>query len=425
MEALFLKTLNMTIAASWLILSVILLRLILKKAPKWASCLLWAVVAVRLICPFSIESSLSLVPSVETVSPDIFYVQYPAVQINTFFPGRAVNISLPSQEPWQSASPLQIWAAAAAFLWFAGIAAMLIYAAVSFLLLRKRVKVSFRLYENIYICDAVKTPFILGMVNPRIYLPSDLDGMQRENVLAHERAHLARRDHFWKPLGFLLLCIYWFNPLCWAAYILLCRDIELACDEKVIKTMKNDDLISYSETLLSCSVSHRSLAACPLAFGEAGVKERVKNVLNYKKPAFRMIAAAVIICLALAVCFLTDPATDDTVSVSTVGNADGPSELIADTFFKINAKTVDGTKQYYLTPTVEGVAEIAIAAPGRSGGCRTADGSLYARGEQILLEPLNGFSSLDGVTLTLLNESGDELFSFSCDEKPDDAGQTG
>ena len=160
---------------------------------------------------------------------------------------------------------------------------------------------------NIYLCDAISSPFILGIVKPRIYLPSTLNEVQRRNVLAHERAHLARRDHLWKPLGFALLAVYWFDPMLWLAYVLFCRDIELACDERVIRNMDKEAVTAYSTVLLACSMPRMVSLSCPLAFGELGVKERVKNMLHYKKPAFRIVAASIAVCIVVAVCFLTDP----------------------------------------------------------------------------------------------------------------------
>ncbi|HBD30594.1 MAG TPA: hypothetical protein DC027_02950, partial [Oscillibacter sp.] len=194
--------------------------------------------------------------------------------------------------------------------WLIGLGAMLLYALVSYLRLRRRVSVSLHIQDNIYLCDAISSPFILGVVKPRIYLPSGLDEVQQQNVLSHERAHLARRDHWWKPLGFALLAVYWFNPVLWLAYTLLCRDIELACDERVIRTMDESAVKTYSTVLLACSMPRKAVITCPLAFGEVGVKERVKNALHYKKPAFWVVAASVAVCVVVAVCFLTNPPTD-------------------------------------------------------------------------------------------------------------------
>lgn len=314
MSGIFLKLLNLSISASWLVLAVLALRLVLKRAPKWVNVLLWGMVALRLMLPFSIESVLSLIPSAETVSPEV--VQFdpaPTITSGVEFIDNAVNPSLSESfaaAPLASVNPLYVWTYLAGWVWLIGLAAMLLYALVSYLRLRRRVSASIPLRENIYVCDEVPSPFILGIVRPRIYLPSALDEAQRGSVLSHERAHLARRDHWWKPLGFALLAVYWFNPLLWLAYTLLCRDIELACDERVLRGMDAGQVKAYSSALLACSVPRRMIAACPLAFGEVGVGARVKNALRYKKPAFWVVAASVIVCVIVAVCFLTNPRTD-------------------------------------------------------------------------------------------------------------------
>ena len=314
MSGIFLKLLNLSISASWLVLVVLALRLVLKRAPKWVNVLLWGMVALRLMLPFSIESALSLIPSAETLSPEV--VQFdpaPTITSGVELIDNAVNPSLSESfaaAPLASVNLLYVWTYLAGWVWLIGLAAMLLYALVSYLRLRRRVSASIPLRENIYVCDEVPSPFILGIVRPRIYLPSALDETQRGSVLSHERAHLARRDHWWKPLGFALLAVYWFNPLLWLAYTLLCRDIELACDERVLRGMDAGQVKDYSSALLACSVPRRMLAACPLAFGEVGVGARVKNALRYKKPAFWVVAASVTVCIVVAVCFLTNPPTD-------------------------------------------------------------------------------------------------------------------
>ena len=314
MAAVFLKLLNLSISASWLVLAVLVLRLISKRSPKWMNVLLWGIVALRLMLPFSIESALSLIPSAETVSPAV--VQFdpaPTITSGVNIIDNAVNPSLSEHfaaAPTMSVNPLYVWTYLAGWVWLIGLGAMLLYALVSYLRLRRRVSVSLCVRENIYLCDAISSPFILGVVKPRIYLPSGLDEVQRQNVLSHERAHLARRDHWWKPLGFALLAVYWFNPVLWLAYTLLCRDIELACDERVIRTMDESAVKTYSTVLLACSMPRKAVITCPLAFGEVGVKERVKNALHYKKPAFWIVVASAVVCIVVAVCFLTNPPTD-------------------------------------------------------------------------------------------------------------------
>ena len=314
MAAVFLKLLNLSISASWLVLAVLVLRLVSKRSPKWMNVLLWGIVALRLVLPFSVESALSLIPSAETVSPAV--VQFdpaPTITSGVSIIDNAVNPSLSEHfaaVPTMSVNPLYVWTEIAGWVWLIGLGAMLLYALVSYLRLRRRVSVSLPVQDHIYLCDAISSPFILGVVKPHIYLPSGLDEVQRQNVLSHEQAHLARRDHWWKPLGFALLAVYWFNPMLWLAYALLCRDIELACDERVIRTMDESAVKTYSTVLLACSMPRKAVITCPLAFGEVGVKERVKNALHYKKPAFWVVAASVTVCIVVAVCFLTNPPTD-------------------------------------------------------------------------------------------------------------------
>ena len=310
MGDIFLKTLNMSIAASWLILAVVLLRFILKKAPKWVAVLLWGIVALRLVVPFSFESALSLIPSAETFNAH--NIQYETPAINSGIPAvnNAVNPVLGetfAPNSVGSINPLYIWTLVVSAIWLVGIAAMLLYAVISYVRVRRSVAERAPYKGNIFLCDHVKSPFILGLICPKIYLPSNMDATSMEPVIAHEKAHLTRRDHWWKPLGFLILTVHWFNPLCWIAYVLLCRDIELSCDEKVIRQMDLDGKKRYSTALLECNAQRRLVTICPLAFGEVGVKERVKNVLNYKKPAFWVIVVAVIACGVVTVIFATNP----------------------------------------------------------------------------------------------------------------------
>ena len=316
MTELFLQILNTSLSATWLVLAVIALRFLLKKAPKWVNVLLWGLVAFRLLCPFTLESALSLIPSAEVISPEIMLD--PTPQIHTGFDSinTVVNPVITetfSPEPAASANPLQIWIPVVSVVWCIGMSVMLLYTIASYARLRYRVRMAIRVKRNIYLSEFVTSPFVLGIFRPRIYLPYHMSDSDRAHVIAHERAHIYRRDHWWKPLGFLLLTLHWFNPAMWVAYILLCRDIELACDEKVIKELGVDQRADYSQALLHCSVTHHSIAACPLAFGEVGVKERVKNVLSYKKPAFWVILISIILCIIVAVCFLTDPLNDDLI----------------------------------------------------------------------------------------------------------------
>lgn len=309
MNISFLDLFNASISASWLVLVVIGLRFLLKKAPKAIHCALWALVAVRLLCPVSIESPISLMPSNETLSMDyrveqsIYTSQQTVLDIveNPIYPE---NVNMTIDSPISNPT---IWDIEWSVIWLIGVGFMALYVLISWLRLRRQVAASIPIASDIRLCDHIESPFILGVFRPVIYLPSDISQDALDHVLAHEKAHLARKDHWWKPLGFALLTIHWFNPVMWLAYILLCRDIELACDEKVIRTMNPQQKKAYSTALLGCSVRRPLIAACPLAFGEVGVKERVKTVLNYKKPAFWIVVVAVILCIAVAVCFLTDP----------------------------------------------------------------------------------------------------------------------
>lgn len=310
MSAVFVRLVNMSISASYLVLAVIALRLLLKRAPKWLTCLLWALVAVRLVCPFSLESTLSLIPSAQTIPPRIEYAQNPAIQSGIPAINSAVNPAIAESftpNPANSVNPLQVVLFALSILWLIGVCTMLLYALISYLRLRKTVAPSFCLRGNVYEVDGLPSPFILGLFRPRIYVPSQMDASTLDYVVRHEKAHLLRRDHWWKPFGYLLLAVHWFNPLLWVAYVLLCRNIELACDEKVVRSMDDPHKAAYSQALLSASLPRHRIAACPLAFGEVGLKQRVKSILHYKKPAFWLVLAAVLICIAAAVCFLTDP----------------------------------------------------------------------------------------------------------------------
>lgn len=329
LRQLFVGSLNLAVAASWLIVVLLLLRPLLKRlAPKWVLCALWALVAVRLVCPVALQSDLSvyrLAGDAVQSSGQVTYfqdtgfcgdVRYRPV---TLLPG--VSAETPSTP--DSTVPDATTAADAipqpqtparsvdmnlpSILWAVGIYVMLMLALAGYLSLREDVAASIPLEGNVYLCDSIKSPFILGMFRPRIYLTSGMDEAARVCVLRHERAHLRRGDHLWKPLGFLLLAVYWYNPLVWAAYILFCRDMELACDERVIRDMAAEERAAYSQALLDCSRGRHWVAACPLAFGEVGVKTRVKAVLWYKKPAFWAVLAAVVVCAVVAVCFLTNP----------------------------------------------------------------------------------------------------------------------
>lgn len=312
MEGIFVKLLNMSISASVLILIAVLLRGVLRRSPKWIHCLLWGLVAVRLVCPLSFESSFSLAPRADFVETKLGVQREDGRYMNSATDvSKVLNDDLDNaqnknlankgnadrQGDWKKIS----WT------WFVGAVLLLSYAAISYLRFRKKVQASVRLRDGIYVCDNIRTPFILGVIRPGIYLPSDMDEVQTDNVIAHERAHLSRLDQVWKPLGYCLFTVYWFNPLCWLAYVLFCRDMELACDEKVIRDMDTEDKKVYSRVLLSFSDPSHRIAAGPLAFGEIGVKKRIQSVLNYRKPAFWMVGLAILALVVTSLCFLTNP----------------------------------------------------------------------------------------------------------------------
>ncbi len=309
MSDIFLRVCNLALTAGWVVLAVVVARLLLRRAPKWLHCLMWALVALRLMLPFSFESVFSLIPSTRPLPDNIATAPVPQINSGLAAVDRVINpVISATMTPavGDSVNPMQIWLTVGSWIWLIGVGGMLLYASISYWRIARQVRASVR-SDGVYLCDDVDTPFILGVIRPRIYLPSALDEADTAYVIAHERAHLRRWDHVWKPLGFLLLSVYWFQPLLWVAYVWLCRDIESACDERVIREMDGGDKKRYSEALLHSSVRRRALSACPLAFGEVGVKSRVRAVLNYKRPAFWLIVVAVVLSTVLAVGLLSDP----------------------------------------------------------------------------------------------------------------------
>ena len=344
MNEFFLKILNMSISASWIILVVLVLRLLLKKAPKWINVLLWGIVAVRLICPFTIESAMSLMPSVDILPPaliDTLQNTTNTTQDITNTSQTTIGTSQDITDPLQnnlgtptvdethpqinnshtpviqeatatsakdeSINYIQLFTSIFSKLWIIGVALMLTYSIISYIRIKKKINTAVLLRNNIYQSEAVVSPFVLGIIQPKIYLPFNVSEQNITPIIAHEQAHIKRKDYLWKPIGFLLLTLHWFNPLVWLGYILLCRDIELACDEKAIKEMTIAQRADYSQALLTCSVNRHMITACPIAFGEVNVKNRIKNVLNYKKPTFWIILVAIISSIIIAACFLTNP----------------------------------------------------------------------------------------------------------------------
>lgn len=342
MNRIFSTLLTMSIGAAWLILTVILLRLLLKQAPKWVNCVLWGFVGLRLVCPFVPESRFSLMPGAFRMqnrygsAADLTLAQTPVSGgklSQTVVDGAgaagltgiqtdagAVTTGFRGEEIQQILSVGSI-------LWLIGVIVLLGYAVYSYLRVRRQVSEAVWLRENFWICDQVKSPFILGLLKPKIYLSSSMEKAQLPYVIAHEQAHLRRGDQWWKPLGFVLLMIHWYNPFVWVAYILFCRDLELACDESAVRDLTLEERKNYSYVLLSCSMQRRLVTVCPLAFGEVGVKKRVKEILNYKKPSFWILLAAVVVCVIVAVCFLTDPKDGMTVILTNeAGNSEAGAE---------------------------------------------------------------------------------------------------
>lgn len=336
MAGIFARLLGMSLTAGYLILAVIFARLLLKKAPRKTICVLWGLVGIRLSLPFSLESAFSLVPvrqiasqvpNIQLLSQDLLQASASQGNVGAASQGNigaaALNALTESplagawtSAPAASASFTPAVFQVAAMVWLVGMVIFLAYSLSTYMRLRRRVASAIKFETNIFQCDAIDSPFVLGLFHPKIYLPFSLDESYLGHVIAHETAHIKRHDHWIKPLGLLLLAVYWFNPLVWLAYILLCRDIELACDQKVLEQIGPRQRKAYSTSLLACSIKHSSIAMCPVAFGEVGVRQRVKNILNYRKPAFWLTLVAATACVAIAVAFLTDPISHNPVVVS-------------------------------------------------------------------------------------------------------------
>ncbi|MBR2043464.1 MAG: M56 family metallopeptidase [Clostridia bacterium] len=352
MSEVFLKIVNMSVSASWIVLAILLLRLLLKKAPKWITVLLWGVVAIRLICPFSIESVMSLIPSAETVSPSVLISE---AEINTGFEtidnviNPVISEATTTIGTEKAVNTFKLFILIFSKVWLIGIVILLVYTFISYWRVRRKVRTAVLLRDNVYQSEAVVSPFVLGVIKPKIYIPFNMGKQDEKLVIAHEQAHIKRKDHWWKPLGFLILTLHWFNPLMWLGYVLLCRDIEIACDEKVVKELTNEQRADYSQALLTCSVNRRMIAACPLAFGEVGIKERVKSVLNYKKPAFWIIVVSVIAIVITSICLLTNPKIYDAsdlddklqVLIDTSIAEHNESEYTKDNFIVVDYKIMD------------------------------------------------------------------------------------
>ncbi|MBE5956324.1 MAG: hypothetical protein E7253_07720 [Lachnospiraceae bacterium] len=367
MEAVFLKIVNMSITATYMVMAVLFFRLIFKKAPKWIFCLLWSFVAVRLVCPFSFESGISLVPSAQPLPDEIIYTAEPQIDSGIDSVDQFVNPILEESfktDDFASANKTQIWSFIFSQIWILGMAVLFSYAAGSYFLLKTKMGTAtiYRGREErgtalIKQSERVDSPFVLGFIRPVIYLPYEMEEQDLNYVLAHEMAHIRRKDHWWKPIGFLLLIVYWFNPFMWIAYLFLCRDIEAACDEKVIKEMEKEERQGYSTALLHCSVHRKTLMACPLAFGEVGVKERITTVMNYKKPAWKLVLLAAFVSLFIAVCLITNPEIKDTevmgaeyLVTKLIYAEDSPE---SDSFKKLGGCTITTNHHLVLAPAGE------------------------------------------------------------------------
>ncbi len=348
MEAVFLKLLNMSITGCVMILAVLIARLFLQKAPRWSICLLWGLVALRLICPFTLESNLSLIRNSEPISQEIVSNQSWTTSVTT--ETLQIEVADPLIPPVQQLPEQDVFAkpqrktvdllTVLGSVWLSGVVVMLLYTLISYAQLKRMVRTATRLESNIRQSEYVTSPFVLGVFRPVIYLPYGLKQSHQEHIIAHELSHIRRGDHLIKPLGFLILSIHWFNPFVWVAYILLCRDIEAACDERVIKKMTREQRQSYSATLLHYSVKRRRIAACPVAFGENGIKGRIKNVMNYKKPTAWLVVMVILLSCVLAGCFLTDPVQElqeqPSVSAEDQKNMDALLDQIASKFWDLD-----------------------------------------------------------------------------------------
>lgn len=317
MTDIFLRIVELSWQAGVLALAVMLARLVLRRAPKWAVCLLWALVAVRLVLPFSLQSPVSLQAAQSPVTAALYELpqtQETAQKTDEVLSGGSTEPVTPPLPPMESmtAQPVPtpkpaMTVSLLAAIWLAGVVMMLTYMLVSYLGIYRRVCTAVRLEDNVYRCGSWGTPFVLGLLRPRIYVPEGMDDAALPQVLAHERCHIRRGDHIVKPLAFLLLALHWFNPVLWAAYVLLGRDMENACDERVLRGVDGAGRAAYSRALVACAVRQRPAAVCPLAFGEVAVQERVKNAMNGKKPAVWAAVLLVIAAAVIAVCFLTSP----------------------------------------------------------------------------------------------------------------------
>jgi len=317
--------LNMSLTAGVAILFVMLLRVFLRKSPKVISYALWAVVLFRLLCPVAVPSGFSLFnlfgtpaaqsdvlgSSMEYVPVDIVHTEYPKVAIPVPGVSETINEVLPQGEEQLRADPLEGPVFIATYVWIAGVLAMAAYSAVSCIRLKRSLLASVSLRENIRLADEIVSPFVMGLIRPQIYLPSSLEERERDYIILHEQHHIRRLDHIVKALAFAALCIHWFNPLVWLAFVLAGKDMEMSCDEAVIRKLGDSVRADYSASLLGLATGRRVIAGMPLAFGEGNTKSRIKNLANWRKPAFWVVLLSIVACIVLAVGLLTNPASDE------------------------------------------------------------------------------------------------------------------
>ncbi|MCL2499193.1 MAG: M56 family metallopeptidase [Defluviitaleaceae bacterium] len=302
MDNLFLTVLNMSLTGAFVIAAICIARLPFKKAPKIISYCLWAVAGFRLVFPFSIESILSLIPfNAAPIPTDIAMQPVPRIDSGIPFMNNAVSGVLPAPMVGDSVNPLQVWTAIGAYAWIVGVVIMVLYGVVSYFILKQKMRGAVHIETNIYEADNIKSPFVLGVFNPKIYMPIGLSAQERGYILLHEQTHVKRRDHIVKFGAYFILCLHWFNPLAWVAFLLMGVDMELSCDERVLKETGDGVQKDYSRSLLALATERRIIGGSPLAFGEGGVKQRIKNVLNFRKPSRVIILASVILASVLSV----------------------------------------------------------------------------------------------------------------------------
>lgn len=324
MTEFFRTVLNMSITGAYIAAAIIILRIAMKKLPKKYSYLLWAILGIRLLCPFSFSSAVSifnvLVPEkpaitsgqMEFIPNDIEYAAEPRITVSVSPVNNAINEQLPPAQPSVSANPMQIAMAVGAYIWAFGTLAMAVYTAVSYTSVRKKVRNAKLSDGNVYTCESIETPFVFGLIKPRIYLPENISAEDRPYIIAHEQTHIDRKDYIVKLIAMAALCIHWFNPMVWLSYRLMTKDMELSCDEKALGSFDSDVKKAYANALLNISLKQNRLSlGGVLSFGESNIKSRIKGVLGAKKPKVIAIVSAVIAVVAAAVCLLTNAVKKD------------------------------------------------------------------------------------------------------------------